>query len=516
EAGLKELFGGDSAVRLNPSESGEISGRLRLGATLFTLRMRPYDALISAEGCRAALRLNERDGETAAVVAAACEKGCGFSPTESELEGFLLRLAEAAAAHGGREHKSAPKGAKRVYKSAKTSEDGASKEKAAHGSHESTQAKPKKHRPLFIAAAALILAAAALWLFWPFGASVDTAEPDDADLSELLTAENAASVNCGMGRSEIEALFGTSGLKLSSGVYLYRSSELNGRSQPVRQLKAEYAGDLLESYTYLDLSIAEQTGTVASPPLDIGTYPVSMIRGYTKNGELYKELHIGYVDPFANFSPSWRGEAVLISNESAGTSQTLYLKGYDGADPLMQGELEGTALESQYEDYDEFLSDKLAYDTALLLVNGYSRGDAESVFGALEQYDAGSGSMLWRTRAGEADEGGEQPYTYSFRFDASGGFELGVFSNTRLYERAGTLAQCKPQAVAAGQSYGEVRTLMPIVPTALYVNDNFYTVCYGRYTGGTDIKYQFELVVSFDKTTNIADSVYDNTISSAA
>ncbi|MDO4566908.1 MAG: hypothetical protein Q4B42_06205, partial [Oscillospiraceae bacterium] len=37
EAGLKELFGEDSAVKLNRTESGEISGRLRLGATLFTL-----------------------------------------------------------------------------------------------------------------------------------------------------------------------------------------------------------------------------------------------------------------------------------------------------------------------------------------------------------------------------------------------------------------------------------------------------------------------------------------------
>ncbi|MEG2083746.1 MAG: hypothetical protein RRY38_04010 [Oscillospiraceae bacterium] len=72
------------------------------------------------------------------------------------------------------------------------------------------------------------------------------------------------------------------------------------------------------------------------------------------------------------------------------------------------------------------------------------------------------------------------------------------------------LADCRRTAVAPGMTYSEVRTLVPIVPTALFVNDNFYTVCYGKYLGGTEIKHQFEFVVSFSLGSNVAETIFDN------
>ena len=521
-AGACALFSSSAAAKLEPDGAGGLAGKLRLDATLFKVRMRPYDALASAEGCRLALRLTRVSESTALVVAAvSCAKGCGFSANERQLEEFLTRLADAA----GAKSNSGERAGKAVYKSAakpagEPAQETIKLSRAEHSEQPQRESAPERKKGgAWLAALGIIAAAAAaftIWTFWPFGGAglASAAVPDD--LSEAVSEENVAELSLGMSRSEVEALFGTEGMKDGAGEYIYRSAELNSQAQPVWQIKARYAADKLEAYTYLNLETAQQNGTIGEIPLDLGVYGISMLRSYMKDGEEYFETHVGYLDPFANFSPSWRGEVSSVVNKATGATVTSYLAGYDGADPLMIGSLEGEAAAYQYDDYDAFLADKLAFDEARLMINGYSRGDAAKVFGKYEGYDAGSGVTLYRVRKGELDENGEPIYSYSFRFDSTGAFELGSFSNTRLYSEGGTFEGCKPLEVAPGQSYGEVRYLMPIVPTALYVNDNFYTVCYGRYTGGTDIKYQFELVVSFDIATGVAEAVYDNTISSAA
>lgn len=516
------LFASSAAAKLESDGAGGLTGKLRLETTLFKVRMRPYDALASAEGCRLALRLTPvSEGVTLVTTAVSCAKGCGFSASGRQLDNFLSRLAEACEAQSRTDEH----GAKTLYKSAAHRNEAPAKadfnpSHTAHSERFAEESAPEKKKGgAWLAALGIIAAAAAafaIWTFWPFGGAGITAAAVPDDLSEAVSEENTAELKLGMSRSEVEALFGTEGVKEGAGEYIYRSAERNGQAQPVWQIKAQYADDKLAAYTYLNLATSQQSGTIASIPLDLGVYGISMLRSYAKDGEEYLETHIGYLDPFANFSPSWRGEVSSVVNKATGATVTSYLKGYDGADPLMIGSLEGEAAAHQYDDYDAFLADKLAFDEARLMINRYSRGDAEAVFGKYESYDAGSGVTLYRVRKGELDENGEPIYSYSFRFDSTGAFEIGSFSNTRLYSQAGSLEGCKPADVAPGQSYGEVRYLMPIVPTALYVNDNFYTVCYGRYTGGTDIKFQFELVVSFDIATDIVEAVYDNSIPNTA
>ena len=93
---------------------------------------------------------------------------------------------------------------------------------------------------------------------------------------------------------------------------------------------------------------------------------------------------------------------------------------------------------------------------------------------------------------------------------------MGSFANLALYERAGTLEHTRAASISRNMSYGEVRTLMGIVPTALFVNENFYYVCYGNYLGGAEIEEQFALVVKFDIDTNMSDRIYDNAPRSGA
>lgn len=505
------LLGSGAAARFDEKKGNPCfaAGKLRVDGQIFTLKMRPFDVLAENEQGRMALRLAETvDGRTRVTAAVACAEGI-TGPGRDDIGVFLDRL-ERLVDRG-------------PVKTA-ASDDGAGSARAVgtQSAKKRTTKKSAARRGIGLLAALLVIAAAVgmLLIIKPWGGKTATTEIESAagadDLSPAVCESAAQTLGErfaeGISRSKVESLLGTKGIRTDDGAQLYRSETLNGLGQPTVQIKAVYEGGRLSSYTYLNLDNAQQIGVVDVDG-DINSYPVSMERRYFSNGEVIYEKHVGYVDPFANFSSSWRGEIAVVTNETTGESSSRKLKGYDGSDPLMISSLEGHAVADQYDDYDTFLADKLECDTAMLMLKGYSRGDVRHIFGEYEAYDGGSGIEINSIFCKRFDTDAEPVYTYSFKFDTAGAFDQSSFVNTSLFDKAGTLAHCKPDAAWAGQSYGEIRRLMPILPTAIYVTQSHLTVCYGRYIGGNELAHQFELVAVFNRETMIAESVYSNVIS---
>ena len=373
----------------------------------------------------------------------------------------------------------------------------------------------------FAAIAAGILFVPRLLQRWPASTVTASLPPD---LSDSVTMDLAVTLTPGTSEDTIVELFGTTGIE-QDGARVYRSSRMDGAGQPIVQVKVNYVDGVAQRITCLDLSSSTAVGAlnVSSIPAAYGDtleameaaagVSVSMVRRWVDEGGEHTEYHFGYLDPFANFSPEWRGEIVVTMNAADGSSHVRNWIGYDGSDPLMVRSLEGEAVAFQYDNYDEFLHDKYQFDYSMLLLNRYSRGDLRAVFGEHIAYDGGGGFEFHYLDSVERitqPDGSETPlWRMTFGLNTKGQFMVGSYLNMRLAAREGTLQGCRPSAVAPGMTYSEVREHLPILPAALYVNESGFMLCYGLRSDKTATEDQFEFVVSFG-IDNLVESVHDN------
>ena len=88
---------------------------------------------------------------------------------------------------------------------------------------------------------------------------------------------------------------------------------------------------------------------------------------------------------------------------------------------------------------------------------------------------------------------------------------MSSFVNMRLFNLEGTLKDSDYKGITRGMAYNEIRQIMRIVPTALFVDKNYFTLCYGRRLDSDVFELQFEFMVRFDIENNYAQFVWDNT-----
>jgi hypothetical protein len=275
--------------------------------------------------------------------------------------------------------------------------------------------------------------------------------------------------------------------------------------------------------TYLDLDACTAVGSLqgATYVVNADMTPqemaesmgvnISMVRSYQLGEEEIQEIHFGYLDPFANFDPAWRGEFVVTKNVTQNTVQTRFWPAYDGRDPLMIDTLEGHPVANQYENYTDFLQDKYSFELSLYMLNRFSIGDARSVFGEMELYSTDGGVALYFHDAPEFLAGTETPiYRYTFGFDARNGFVLSSYTNMRLIGREGMLDESDYTAITRGMAYAEVREYMKVLPTAVIVDKTYFTLCYGKRLESSTHESQFELMIRFDIENNYAQNIYNN------
>ncbi len=501
---LPTLFTSSARAAWERGDGAVAEGTMSLGRLSFRLRLCPFDLSLCSEPCVIVLRLTPEEEGCVAAMAARYSPSSGFSVLQSDLENVLSRLEQAVC------------GPPEEQKSRPVKPEGAAKKNAAGRGGWKKAA---------IAAGVVVAAAALVFGGVRLAASKRELPPAEnaEDLSLAVTYENALALSPGQSRAEIERALGTQGVARGRDEVVYRSSDLGLYGVPRELVLVAYENGAAASITYLNTaasgdytaaagrSVSEAGGAPEELSAQIGL-PVSMLRRYTLGGDQMQEIHFGFCDPFANFDPAWRGEIAVTQNQTQGTASVGYWGGYDGADPLMVGRLEeGTPLAGQYDSYTEFLHDKYQYDRALSLLGRWSMGDMLRWYPELEAYESGSGATAYRAfYASPVGDGAQPRYTVSYLLNNANGFMMGSFANLALYEREDTLTGTRAASVTRNMSYGEVRTLLGILPTALFVDENGYYVCYGRYLGGAEIEEQFALVIRFDPDTDLSEQVYAN------
>ncbi|MEG1181753.1 MAG: hypothetical protein RSD39_06965, partial [Oscillospiraceae bacterium] len=72
------------------------------------------------------------------------------------------------------------------------------------------------------------------------------------------------------------------------------------------------------------------------------------------------------------------------------------------------------------------------------------------------------------------------------------------------------LAEGVADNISIGISYSEVERLLGILPTAVFIDETSFSLCYGRFLKPTLQDEQFELVVRFSLATNLVEKSFDN------
>lgn len=519
ETQLASFFSPTAAVSLR-RDGERASGTMQLGKLNFAVQLAPHDLLLKSEVCAIALRVLKMGTGCGISMAASYDPASGFSVQLSDLERVLDRIAEAAGP------------ATVSFDLSQGEPDAAETEAPAAAPPRAARRKTiGRRRALFAVAAVLVLALAVFaggrLLARRQAEKVSVSAANAQDLSANVNYANAMALQLGAKRADVEKLFGTAGIR-EGNARIYRSAALAQYGRPAEQVRVQYQNDAITAFTYLNAANAAQnleTPGTAIPTDAVHTpdelaaatgLPVSMVRRYTSGTDEMQEVHFGGCDRFANFDPAWRGEVAVLENVTQNTVAVTYWVTGNAADATSVAALEaGTPLAAEYDDYTTYLEDKFQFDRALILLQGYSYGDAAKWFPDMQAYDTGSGARAFKAVYGSWSQPGDTPYTLSYMLDLAGGFSMGSFANTRLYAKTDTLAGTRCASVTENMTYNEVRELVGLVPTALFVNDKSYFVCYGDYLGGTKIERQFRFVVRFDRATGLVSNVSSSVAAAA-
>ncbi len=348
----------------------------------------------------------------------------------------------------------------------------------------------------------------------------------ERDLSAKVTVTAALSLSTGMSRNDISYTLGTNGCDTGDKTYIYRSERTVDNGIPAVQIAVKYgSGNKADSITCLDLETVFEDYDVGSPDISFASgstvedivaavgSPASMYRIYdNEGGEQITELHFGYLDPFANFNSAWRGEYIVALNGTSGaiTSESWYP--VDPADEMPSGQLDGTALGNQFDDYTDYLCDKYEMEHIFLLIDKkYTRGDAEKVVGTLTQYTSSSGLNLFVSDSERKLESDEPRLRISIGYDFNGQLRAAAITDMALINRSGMLADSNSELVTRGMSYKDIKHLMGVLPTAIRYDGEYINVCYGRRLESDVPEEQFELIVKLNPQTMQSESVLLNT-----
>lgn len=501
---------------------------------LFQARVTGNDLLLSGHGCSIALRAAGEAEKTQVIVAASYDSQATMRPSKTQLNELLNRIRLDTEVR-----EIQPAGKSRIFRSGKAEpaeETAPAQVSEKESKHIGPEPAPKTADPVekkkrgkktktvvLAAAAVLVLALLAVWLLPGLGKNqgISTAGKGEG-YAEKVTLEQVLSIPVGAGEADVKAALGTAGARQDEQTRLYRGPAVATEDEQGVAVQVRYQNGAVQHVTYLDIDAATVSGAfdfpaeinmlaeVAELEAAMGRH-ASMVRVYDQDGDEIREVHFGYLDPFANFDPAWRGEYVVIQNRTQKTARVEYWAAGDSADPLMIPSLEGTPLANQYDDYTTFLNDKYSFEKSFFMLNGYSTGDVRLLYGEYEFFSGDAGVAMYVQESEELLSDGRPAYRMSFGFDSRGRFVMFSYTNLRLADKSGMLADSKYTEVTRGMSYNEVRSLMGILPTAVVIDQNYFTLCYGERRNTEVFEEQFEFMVRFDIHNNYAQTLWDNT-----
>ena len=552
-------------VRTDISDNnGAGNGVITVGRGVFFARYAPYEAELNSTQAKLKLRVIPTNYGCRVAVAASLPKNSILALTSERLQGFLNNLSiYTNVPQAGRTELSPPvleepAGAlKTVYDAERQGPTVSAVDSATESSAEEStpfdaalaeresptrifkakaeqpvfeKSKPRRRRGL------RVLTVFTLLIAFAFLAGSILAHFEGMKSSTHMSAgvsfDSVREIVFGMSKNRVAFLLGTNGVKAEYNQIHYSSVTSEGKRRPDSIISVTYdAAGRAESVSYLDceasISVfkiidfnAEVTpGMTVKEVADELSLPFSLYRRYySSDGSLMEEVHFGYLDPTANFNPAWRGEFEVIFNRTKNKVSVKNWGWYDGSDPTMIGSIQNTPFANQYDDYTDFLNDRFQFSRSRLLLNGYSLGDTKYFFdGEPVHYSNDFGYQFFSVDSAEKTDDLETPlYRISIGYDSNGAFQMASFSNMRLYNKAGTLKDSDYRLITRGMSYSEIRSLMRLVPTAMYVDADFFSVCYGRFLDTDVADEQFEVIIRFDHDTSHAQRVLVNAAVSGA
>ncbi|MCL2539179.1 MAG: hypothetical protein FWE66_02460 [Oscillospiraceae bacterium] len=531
-------------VRTDIADSdGSGNGVLTIGGGIFFTRYSPYEAELSGTQAKVRLRAVSTGLGCRVAVAASLPKNSILKLSSERLQGFLnnLRAISAEAVRAPETDKTIelkepsddPVAEEYKYRGVSIEKPRyapstpranmfVTEEEPAHREHKSRAALRRRlFRLVFVFVLLLIALSLAGRIRQRFSSMVLS-----SDASELVSLKSAKELKLGMSKNQIAFHLKTNGMPDKNNRISYRSTVAPEGRRPRGIISVSYndAGRA-QVISYLDgdssisvYGIIEFSANI-TPDMSIEEaakelgQPFSLYRRYNADdGSEMEEVHFGYLDPTANFDPAWRGEFEIIFNR---TEKSVNIKNwgwYDGSDPTMIGSIENTPFANQYDDYTDFLNDRFQFSRSRLLLNGYSLGDTKYFFdGEPVHYSNDFGYRFFSVDSDEKLEDQKTPlYRISIGYDNNGAFQMASFSNMRLYNKTGTLKDSDYRLITRGMTYSEIRSLMRLIPTAMYIDSDFFSVCYGRFLNTDVADEQFEVIIRFDHETNHAQRVLIN------
>ena len=517
---------------------GKGNGVLVVGKAVFYASFTPYEAELSGSQAKIRLRVTSSGKGCRIAVAAALAPESSLDLNSDRLKGFLAKFNDVIKKET---EKQITLQSKETYRQSgndrtetskiniieqKQDPDNIIRFKAQSANQQSEYSVKRKSRAggrvlvvIMLLAVLLALAAAGYSRLRDMMSSTDT--------SGKITLQNAKSISIGMTKNQISFKLGTNGIVAEENRVVYRSATEADQKWPTRLISVIFnESDMAKSVSFLDLSAATSVFMIVDFTADVVAdmsieevadqlgLPLSLYRRYdTEDGKIIEEVHFGYLDPTANFNPAWRGEFEIIFNRTDNSVEVKNWGSYDGSDPTMIGSIEGTPFANQYDDYTDFLNDRFQFSRSQLLLNRYSLGDTKFFFdGVPEHYSNDFGYQFYNVDSKEKVPDTDMPlYRISVGYDNKGAFRMASFSNMRLYNKAGTLKDSGYRMLTRGMSYSEVRSLMRLVPTTIYIDEHYYSVCYGRFLNTEVADEQFEVIIRFDLENSLAQKVLDNT-----
>ena len=531
EKNIKNLVSFPVGAQLKSKGDGMYSGTVTLRNTVFETEIRPFEITMKASGRIFVIRIMQSGESTVAVMASFAPEGKGQYFSEQCMRSTLWRLKslledpEAAAA--GKNDGLYRYTQSSAVSSAETAPKTA--ERTNETPQDTRRVREKPSRPVLSWLVSLILLAVFITAFLKIPAFIGgifSRGPESVSqsgLSDGVTLDNALKIEPGMTENDVKKMLGASGTKFRSG-RVYSSSEINGNSGPSEKIYVEYSDGKASLITYVNtansavsLAVTETEPlyyeeTVDEMELALCSH-MSMYRCLPAENGTVTEYHFGYVGAASTFSPHCLGEYEVIKDSSDGSIRTVNYGKCDLSDPLEIDSLEGKPVACQYSNFDDFMLDRSYYRLALLMKNRYSKGDLKATFGEWEKYQGGGGLDFRKIISSETITGasGEQVplWKMSFGLTSRGTFAIGSYVNNRLCSLENTLDSCTISNVAIGMTASEIRSYLPVLPSAVVVNENGYMLCYGKYLEKTAVTEQYEYILKFDLDERV-NGIYDN------
>ena len=516
------------------------NGVLTIGRGIFFINYTPYDITLNGVQAKIRVQLMELGSGSCIMIACLLSDNSILNLTEERLNGFLENLK--VLAEGTVTKKASPKVEEKETKQATILEDkpirntvSYNKEAAAKrivgtsptakdSTHEDGFPNHFGRRVLIILLLLFMLSFLSLAAFKRFFSIYESSQYIES--SNTVNLLNAKKISFGEKKNAISYFLKTNGEDIGDNRTVYSSTIKEDARKPEELIMIEYSpSNTVKAISYLNLKSVNEYFNLrvfnANISYDMSLeetseavgIPFSLYRKYfDKNNDYIEEVHFGYLDPTGNFNPAWRGEYEIIFNR---TKETVVIKNwgpYDGSDPSMLGTIENTSYANQYDSYTDFLNDRYQFSRSHLLLNRYSLGDTKFFFdGEPVHYSNNFGYQFYSIDSPEKIEDTDTPlYRISIGYDNKGGFQMASFSNMRLYNKSGTLKDSNYRLLTRGMTYAEVQQLMGLIPTSIYIDSSYYSICYGRFLDTEVTDEQFEVIIRFGLEDNIAYSVLIN------